>query len=396
MHARRFNPILLITILLGFGLTQGSMISAKANGNVQVIPQVDYTFGKEITFRASVQSEIPVEQAMVFLQAGDQQQIDIGNAVVSGENLLLLVYDLDQHPIPAFSQVTYWFDLVLQDGTQYESHRFTFDYLDNRFNWQDQETGIFRVHWYEGDIGFVQDVINVAQAGLLRAQDFLPISPQNTVDIYIYNNDLRLQETLLLPDQEWVAGHAALDLGMILVSLTPGPDQHLEMERQIPHELMHVWLYQYLGRGYKNLPIWLVEGLASINELYPNPDYQILLNNAYEKGNLLKLDSLCEVFPREASGFLLGYAESASFTGYLYQEFGSGGLDSLVKEYTTGVNCERGIELALGEKLDKLERSWREDVFGENIYISAVKGFLPWIVILFVALVPLVLTVFIK
>ena len=82
--------------------------------------------------------------------------------------------------------------------------------------------------------------------------------------------------------------------------------------------------------------------------------------------------------------------------GYLYQEFGSAGLDSLVKEYTTGVNCERGIELALGDTLNKQERSWREDVFGENVYISAVKSFLPWIVILLVALVPLALTVFIK
>jgi len=396
MHGRRLKTLLLILVLLGLGLAQGGMIGAKAEGSIQVTAQVDYTFGKEITFRASILSEAPVEQAMVLMQAGDQQRVDIGKAVTTGEGSLVLVYDLNQHPLRAFSKVTYWFDLVLQDGTKYQSDHFTFDYVDNRFNWEEQAVGTFRVHWYEGDISFVQDVINVAQAGLLRAQDFLPVLPLKIVDIYIYDNAQRLQETLRLSGQDWVAGHAALDLGMILVSLPPGPEQHLEMERQIPHELMHVLLYQFTDRGYKNLPAWLVEGLASINELYPNPDYQILLDNAYENGNLLSLDSLCQVFPREASGVLLAYAESASFTGYLYQEFGSAGLDSLVKQYATGVNCERGSELAIGDTLSQLEISWRADIFGENAYLSAIKGFLPWMVLFIVALVPLALTVFIR
>lgn len=394
MHPRTLKILLLLPILLG--LVLGGVIGVKAEGSVQITSQVDYTFGEKITFQASVLSEIPIGQAMVLMQTGDQQHVEIGTATTTETGSLVLVYDLSQHPLQAFSKVTYWFDLVLQDGTKYQSDHFSFDYVDNRYNWEELDVETFRVHWYEGDISFAQEVINVAQAGLLRAQDFLPILSNQKIDIYVYDNAGRLQDTLLVSGQDWAAGHAALELGMILVSLPPGPEQHLEMERQVPHELMHLLLYQYTERGYKNLPVWLVEGLASINELYPNPEYQILLDNASEDGNLLKIDSLCQVFPREAAGVSLAYAESASFTGYLYQEFGSAGLENLVKQYANGVNCERGSELAIGDTLSQLEINWRADVFGENAYLSAIKGFLPWIVLLLVALLPLALMVFIR
>ena len=68
-----------------------------------------------------------------------------------------------------------------------------------------------------------------------------------------------------------MAGHAAPDLGVVLISIPAGPDEGLEMQRQIPHELMHLAQYEVIGENFTNQPYWLIEGMASEAELYPNP-----------------------------------------------------------------------------------------------------------------------------
>ena len=104
-----------------------------------------------------------------------------------------------------------------------------------------------------------------------------PVQLDQTVRIYVYNtaNDLK---GALPGTQSWIAGQSAPDLGVILLSIPIGPEDQLELERQLPHELMHVLLYRLLGEKTANLPAWLVEGLASISEIYPNPEYAAALD----------------------------------------------------------------------------------------------------------------------
>ncbi|HEX7973541.1 MAG TPA: peptidase MA family metallohydrolase, partial [Anaerolineales bacterium] len=173
-----------------------------------------------------------------------------------------------------------------------------------------------------------------------------------------------------------------------------GPDQRLLTEQRIPHELMHIMLYQSLGQGFANLPDWLNEGLASDAELYPNPDYQIILNSAYQKKSLLPISSLCQALPRDVSSALLAYAQSASFTRYLHHTYGMATMQSLVRDYGNGLDCGRGLEAALGQSLPQLERQWRQDTFAENASLTAANNLLPWGAMLVAVLgVPMILAV---
>jgi hypothetical protein len=122
--------------------------------------------------------------------------------------------------------------------------------------------------------------------------------------------------------------------------------------------------------------------LASIAELYPNPDYRILLNDAVQRNNLLSMSSLCDTFPRDAAGALLSYAQSASFTGYLRDAYGTNGLRALVTNYANGMDCENGAKAALGKDLRQLERDWHRDVLSQNISRTAFNNLLPWIILL--------------
>jgi hypothetical protein len=282
--------------------------------------------------------------------------------------------------------------MVQADGESYTSEVFTFYYEDNRYEWHTLKDALFTVHWYEGEVSFAQTVLDNAQAGLVRARSLLPFPEIQPMNIYVYASGLEMQSTLRLGGLRWIAGHADPDLGVMVVSLPAGPDQHRETERQIPHELMHLLLYQYVGQTYYDLPTWLKEGLASANELHPNPDYYTILTSAIEKGTMIPLSSFCQSFPQDSSIYL-AYAEADSFTRYLYQVYGSAGLDTLLRSYVQGSGCINAPAIALGVSLDQLEKDWRRETFGENALLSALANLLPWAILLVVVLaVPLFLT----
>ena len=364
---------------------------------------VEYTFGDVIFFKAYVQSATPVKAAVIFFQAENDTRTNVGLAEVhllsDGSYALGYVHHMSDYTIRPFSSIRFHWELTLEDGTSYVSIPEKSMYLDNRFAWQTLQKSItpemtLIVHWYQGDLQFAQTVLDVADAGQKRIQDLLALPMPRKLDIYVYADPETMQSALSPGSENWVAGHADPDLGVILVTLPEGPEQRLLVEERVPHELMHILLYQRSTLGYSNLPTWLNEGLASNAELDPNPDYRYLLEDAAKKNSLIPLPYLCNAFPREAYPALLSYAESASFVKYLHDAYGVPRLQSLVTAYNNGLDCDRGAEQALGKGLVQLERNWERDELSQNVAMKAFLNMLPWIVLLLAALAaPLILAV---
>jgi len=393
MHIRLLRIAFFIILLAGL---PGRSVQAQAQVD-QV--EVAYSFGQSIVFKATVQSDEPVEKVFVLFREEGDPETQVGEATLAqpAAAVYRVEYerDLANQPLRAFSYIDYRFRVNLQNGETITSQDYRFYYEDNRYHWQTLEDDQFRVHWGEqGGIEFGADLLEVARTGLQRVQSLIEAEPAGQIDIYAYPSTSELQETLALARLDWVAGHADPDLGVMVVSLPDRPEKRLLMEQRIPHELMHIMLYEAAGPAYINLPTWLNEGLASISELYPNPDYQILLEGAYEKDALLSISSLCQPFPRDAYSANLAYAEVASFTRFLQQQYGSSGLDTLVRSYADGLDCERGVEVAFGQTLLKLERDWRQAVFAEDPNQAALGSLMPWLSLLaLILLAPLGLAI---
>jgi hypothetical protein len=350
---------------------------------------VDYKYGEWIEFKGSLDPDIEIKEVLISFRARGETDTFMDQVALGSSDDFSYLYTVTNRPLRAFTIIDYWFTITSQDGEEFTTQVFNFKYDDNRFNWQHLTNDTFQVFWFDRDISFAQSVLDVAHEGLSRAKSLLPLQVPDKLTIYVYANANQIPET---PGKDWVAGHAYPDLGLMVVSLPDGPERRLEMERQIPHELMHILLYESTGQGYENLPVWLNEGLATMAQLYPTPEYQILLENAIQNDSLLPIASLCQNFPIYASSAYLSYAEATYFTRYIYRQYGSSGLSNLVAGYADGLDCERGVEVALGISLAQLEEQWLKESLGVTADppVEDRDRLMPWFFLLFVVLaVPL-------
>jgi hypothetical protein len=373
--------LMVVSALLGANQAQAQGGIAVENATVAV------NFGQTITFSATIKSPLPIQQASLLFRGVNEDVTRVETVQVAEDGSVSFTYDASLNMFPPFSQIVFWFQATLSDNQTYTSAPITFPYNDDRFPWREMSRSNVTVHWYAGDDAFGSAALDAAGAGLLAMNDFIPISLTDPVNIYIYSNISDLQNTLMLGGEEWVGGHANPALGVALVAIAPGESQSVDMETEIPHELAHVMLYRSLGKKYDSQPAWLLEGIASMVELYPNPDYARALEIASKNNSLLAFDDLCVSFPADAGNAFLAYAQSQSFVTYIRETYGTSGLGRLTNAYGDGFPCELGATNALGTPLSQLDSRWRESVLGQNTAGVAVRNLLPYILLLILVLV---------
>jgi len=262
-------------------------------------------------------------------------------------------------------------------------------YDDNRFTWQKLEVGSLRVMWAQDDAAFGQSALNAAQSGLQNINNIVPVDLTQPVDVFIYPNQNDLAP---FGGEAWEAGRAYPVSGVALVAIELDSNQSVNMERRIPHELMHLVFHRQLGANAQSLPVWLNEGVATLAEINPTADYGIVLQDASANNRLIPIANLCTSFPADAAPAFLAYAEARSFTTYLRDTYGAPALLNLAKVYTQGVDCNNGAQRALGVSLSQLELNWREKNLGQNVWGVALRNLLPYLVLLgLLIFIPLIL-----
>jgi len=347
---------------------------------------VFYEFGSQITFQAHLDPISQVNEVYFFIQP-EGQNTRVGLAQLAQDGNVFFSYDTQQDPFEPFAWIDYWMLIVLENQEEIESPHYKFCYEDNRFQWKTLEDDQFIVHWYDRDIPFGQTVLNISHQALDSAMNILSVSLPGQVDIYVYGSSIDLQTAIQTTQRTWIAGQANPSSSLILISVPPGPSQGVELERQIPHELVHLLEYQIAGEQYDNLPAWLSEGLASMAELNPNSEYQRVLLSSSRDGSLLSFSNLCQSFPREASSAYLAYAQSSSFTKFLHDTYGSSGIQSLIFYYKDGLGCEEGIEASFGTDLSRLESRWQQEVLGVQAGFIKMKTLAPYLLLMGIVVV---------
>lgn len=381
--------LMIVPLLVAILFQQPEPVQGQ-EGIVVEAPSVTVEFGRSITFTAKIKSSIPIQQVSLLFRGVNEDVTRVEPLLVADDGLVSFIYDASQNVFPPFSWIVFWFQATLSNGNTYTSDAIQFQYVDDRFPWRQISQANVTIHWYAGDDAFGAAALDEAGAGLLGMKDFVPISLTEPIDIYIYSNVNDLQDTLLLGGLNWAGGHAHADLGVIMVAIPPGTSQFIEMETKIPHELAHVMLYRALGTQYEKQPAWLIEGIASMVERYPNPDYARALQIASENNTLIPFTDLSASFPADSGSAFLAYAQSKSFVTYIRDSYGTSGLERLMKAYGEGFSPELGATQALGLSLSQADQRWRETVLRQNVGGVALRNLLPFLLLLvLVLLVPL-------
>ncbi len=370
------NKFLLALLVLAM---LGAPGTVQAQTGVEVTSiQITYQFGEQITFRGRVVTSAPIQEVFVSFRQEGEQGARVFPMELDPSGQVTYTHRIVQDVLRPFARISFWYEVHLGTGETFTSSPYLFRYADNRFDWKSAGESPIKVYWYEGSPAFGQAALEAASAGLEVAKEVVPLSQSASVEVYIYASPVDLQGALALGGEDWQAGHASPDLGVVMVAIPPGPSQALQMDQLIPHELAHVVLYQGLGRDYANLPVWFSEGVASLAERFPNPEYERALSLASQENSLLPLADLCTTFPSDQARAFLAYAEADSFTRYLRERHGNMGLSALAIAYTDELDCEQGAERGLGKPLSQLEREWREEALGENLAGVAARNLLPY------------------
>ena len=396
-HPRRFIIKFIVALLVVTLSTKPNQVSGDAlslpKGQEGIVVEnagVMVNFGQSITFTAKIKSSLPIQQISLLFREANEEITRVETLQVAEGGAVSFTYDATQNAFPPFSWILFWFQATLSDGVTYTSEPIKFQYYDDRFPWRQANQVNVTINWYAGDDAFGASALDAAGAGILGMRDFIPISFTDPIEIYIYSNVTDLQSTLLSSSNEWVGAHAHPQLGIVLVAIPPGTSQFIEMETKIPHELAHVMLFRALGEQYQRQPAWLIEGIASMLELYPNPDYARAMQIASDNDSLIPFNDLCASFPVDAGSAFLAYAQAQSFVTYIRNSFGTSGLARLMSAYNEGFNCELGATQALGIPLSQLDLRWRETVLGQNVGGVAIRNLLPFLLLmLLVLIVPL-------
>jgi hypothetical protein len=357
----------------------GFPVALSQESTVQfTVTQPAIEFGQRITFQVQIQPAAASDKAFIFLQP-DGGEGEFFPLALNADGQAVYVMDTQTRPLRVFTKIHYAFHLESAGGKKNGSPEYTLEYADERFDWKMTADDRFEIFYYDRDLDFAQTALNTAGRGLAEAAKLVPAELTQKLRIYVYRDPRDLQDVQQgLPS--WAAGHAAPDQMMVFVAISTGPDQRLELERSLPHEIVHILQYQAYGKPALEFPAWLLEGTASIAEFYQNPEYASALRASAEADRLLPMETLCTGFPRDASGVFLAYAQSQSFTRYLVDRFGASGLTNLYQRYADGMSCTAGFEAAFQTTLSEAEFRWRLEALGINPAALVMRNLLPYLI----------------
>ncbi len=374
--------IIFIAVIIGSLLTA---MPASAGDIVVVENDVEYSFAQQVTFTLAVTSDVEISQIHLFFRAtGDDDTEKVAVALEKPEREVSVrqTRDLGVYPLPPFADIIFWWQIEDAAGNRLQTELEEFKYADNRFQWMEMRAGGISVHWIDGrgDPAYAQTALDIAHASGKDINAELRAPFPDPLDIYIYDTEHNLEAAMLLTGRDWVGAQARPEVGAVVVAVPPEQDYSSRMGRYLPHEITHLLVYQLMtAEGYRYVPTWLDEGLATANERRPTPEYALALKEAHESNQLLSLKDLCAPFSPDASIAFLSYAQSASVVRFIRQQYGADGIRRLLAAYADGASCTSGVEQALDISFDQLEGAWRASLGSETRWRAWVDQVGVWI-----------------
>jgi len=366
-------------------------IAAAAEGITVIESSVNYSFAQQATFTLHATSDAEIVRVYLFFYATGDEHTESAMMEIEPAREINInhMHDLRRAPLPPFATVTFWWRIEARDHIL-TTDKQQFEYTDNRFQWESLDGNGITIHWVaeHGDMIFGQEALDIARSSVEEINAELRAPVPESIDIYIYDTQPNLSAAMALTGQSWVVGQAHPELGVILVAIPVEDGYTSHMKRYIPHEITHLLVYQAVTpAGYRYVPEWLDEGLATANERLPTMEYSTALENARTQRQLLPLESLCVPFPPSFQDALLAYAQSGSVVRFIREQYGAAGIRDLLAAYANGASCAVGVQEALNVSISGLETAWRASLEPQAPWRAIAEQIGVWVILWLLSLV---------
>ncbi len=345
-------------------------------------------YGESLIFDVSATAASPLTGARLAIQFNNRD-IYTQSVPVSAQGITITlqkVVPIGDIQAPPFGELTYHWDFQDTQGTEYRSPEQTLYYEDTSvpWTWSVARQDNILVYTDGTDEMVSQAALSIAASALSNIDRKLGVTTTDDLHIYVYPELAQLANALRIHQlqvQDWVAAFAIPDQHTALVAASPGPELMVTLQRDVPHEITHLVVYEAAGA---NVPGWFNEGLALNSSSEPDPTLHEVLDDAIGDGVVLSMERLCS---RDFSGFspydaALAYAQSESIVRYIDDRYGQSQIGAIMDGYADGLSCSGAVDLALGISLDQLEEQWHNDLIREASRSSQKEmNLLPWILV---------------
>jgi len=160
---------------------------------------------------------------------------------------------------------TIWWQWEVKDaaGNTLTTEIKTITWLDSVHNWEELQSGLIRLHYYQGNKTFGTTLRDSAVNALKRLSEDTGIQPDQPIDLYIYANTDDMREAILY-EPGWTGGLAYPEYNIVIIGISP--EELVWGKRTIAHEITHVLVGDFTFSCLGAMPTWLVEGLAVYGE----------------------------------------------------------------------------------------------------------------------------------
>jgi len=274
---------------------------------------------------------------------------------------------------PPWPVITYYWDVVDEDGNHYQSGQMQFRYDDARFDWQVLENGDVGVWWHDRSASFGQDVFDIAARAVSEQKDLFQVSLEYPVRVVIYNSHAEYEVAF-----DWVGGQTVPDYGVTVQVVESSLYQGTWLKKVVPHEISHLYFAQATHNPAVSIPVWLDEGVAQYNEYVDHLLEGTKVREAAKDGTLISLSSLANGFGGyNEERVYLAYYESWSAVDFFAKTFGEKSLGALLQAYKSGETTDDAFKAAIGIDAGEFETQWATKMGVPDDYVTPTPWALP-------------------
>ena len=354
--------VVIAVLSAGVSLSTSPQPSTPSSAPIRVLSSShEVHFPDQVVFKLEAESESLIIEVTLFYRLARQDIEVYGYPEFTHATRVSADFTLKTsgaNYLPSGVDIEYYYRIVDAHGNSLETRRFSLEFRDPRYEWQELRRGDLVVLWHDLPVRRVEGVAEEIEIRLKAVKDVLGLETVPPMKAVILNSSREARRVFPVISEAATRGHlyggfAFRDFDLFVLA-------GLSVDGMV-HEMTHLLVGEAVDSPLARVPAWLNEGLA----MYFESDSQrqeTTAARAARDGSLFKLRSMNTV-PGRPEDVRLFYAQSRSVVQYMIDEYGAERMKALLRVINTGTPIEKAVKEVYGISLEDLEGQWRAGLF---------------------------------